>query len=274
MSDVDRWVDSDDPEPEPIQSLPDTWSGLPSESPEEEAAMARQLFEKLDATLARRGEPKGAAASAAAPLAQAEGERQAVEEGLTLRSPTFDERAVAAPPAEPIAPAPPADAREAKPARGGAIEALKITMLALPIPAELREQLGRLPFKAPAAGSELARTLKVPVLNPKQGLTLPLGDDSIEKTVEALPFPGSKVGAAVLPLPRLSLDEYASLRAELSLGSTRPGEVLRRYQGMNEAARRALEEHWELELARSPEARAMFEMALADRTASLRAQRV
>jgi len=42
---------------------------------------------------------------------------------------------------------------------------------------------------------------------------------------------------------------------------------------MNEAARRALEEHWERELAASPEARATFDKALAEYTAWLRTQR-
>jgi len=91
MSDVDLGVDSDDLESGRIQPLPDTWQGLPSMTPEEEEAMARQFFEKLDATLAQRGEPKGSAgfaastASTGAAGARAEGERQAVEEGLTVQ---------------------------------------------------------------------------------------------------------------------------------------------------------------------------------------------
>jgi hypothetical protein len=42
---------------------------------------------------------------------------------------------------------------------------------------------------------------------------------------------------------------------------------------MNEGARRALEEHWERELAASPEARATFDKALAEYTAWLRTRR-
>ena len=99
--------------------------------------------------------------------------------------------------AESIVPAPPADAREARPAKGGPIVDLKITMLELPISAELREQLGRLPFKPPTPGNEFARTMKVPVHNPKQGQTMPTGDDSIEKAVTALPFAGNKVSAGL-----------------------------------------------------------------------------
>jgi hypothetical protein len=45
--------------------------------------------------------------------------------------------------------------------------------------------------------------------------TAPIGDDSVAKAVAALPFAGNTVGAAIVPFPRLKLEEYASLRAEL-----------------------------------------------------------
>ena len=141
------------------------------------------------------------------------------------------------------------------------------------IPAEVREQMGRLPFKPPAPGTELTRTMQVPMLNPRQGETVPLGDDSIAKAVAALPFAGNTVGAALVSYPRLSLEAYASLRAELSLGPERSAEILPRYHMMNEAARRALDEHWQIELAASPEARATFDKLLADSTAWLRTRR-
>ena len=44
----------------------------------------------------------------------------------------------------------------------------------------------------------------MPVLNPRQGETVPLGDDSIAKAVAALPFAGNTVGAALVSYPRLS----------------------------------------------------------------------
>ena len=148
-----------------------------------------------------------------------------------------------------------------------------ITRLALPIPAEFREQFGRLPFKPPTPGPELARTMKVPVHDPRKGETAPLGDDSIEKAVAALPFVGATSGAGVVFFPRLSIQQVASLRAELALWPERSGEILRRYRVMNEAAHRALWEHWQAELAASPEARATFEKGVASYTAWLRAQR-
>ena len=95
----------------------------------------------------------------------------------------------------------------------------------------------------------------------------------LAKAVAALPFAGTTVGAALVPVPRLPLETYASLRAELLIWPERSAEILPRYHMMNEAARRALEEHWEGELAASPEARASFAKALAEYTAWLRTQR-
>lgn len=42
---------------------------------------------------------------------------------------------------------------------------------ALRIPAEIREQLGRLPFRAPTPGNELARTKPVPVFKSTMSTT-------------------------------------------------------------------------------------------------------
>ena len=115
--------------------------------------------------------------------------------------------------------------------------------------------------------------MQTPVLDPRKGETTPLGDDSIAKAVAALPFVRASTGAGVVPFPRLSIQQYASLRAELALWPSLSGEILRRYGVMNEAAHRALLEHWEAELAASAEARATFEKDLASYTAWLRAQR-
>jgi len=253
---------------------------LPPMTPEKKARMERRIFEKLDATLLQRGGPKGATVAVVSPLARAPGEHPAADDGATIRSPTFDERAAAAPPPEPLVASPPpkpdsppVNARQAGPPRDRPPEELTITRVALPIPAELLAQLGRLPFKPPTPGNELARTMKVPMHNPRKGETAPLGDDSIEKAVAALPFVRALGGAGVVSFPRLSIHQYASLRAELALWPERSGEILRRYHVANEAAHQALLEHWQAELAASPEARATFEKDLASYTAWLRAQR-
>jgi hypothetical protein len=78
----------------------------------------------------------------------------------------------------------------------------------------------------------------------------------------------------VVPFPRLSLEEYASLQAELSVSPERSAELLLRYHVLNEAAHAALDEHRQMQLAASAEARATFEKALAGYTAWLRTQTV
>jgi hypothetical protein len=270
VNEIDGWIYFDGPEPEHLRPLLDALRDLPPSTPEDKQRMARRIFEKLDAELARKGEPSVATAATPATSARAPGERRGGEDGVTVRSPSFDERPAAPPPAEP--PSLPVDARE-PPKRPPAVD-MSTTALDIDIPAEILEQMGRLPFKPRAPGTELDRTMQVPVLNPRQGETVPLADDSITKAVAAaLPFARNTVGAALVPFPRLPLEAYASLRAELSLWPERSAEVLRRYYVMNEAARRALDEHWQIELAASPEARATFDKLLADYMAWMRTRR-
>jgi hypothetical protein len=268
VNDIDGWIYFDGAEPEHIRPLLEALRELPPSTPEDKQHMARRLFEKLDAELARKGEPSVATAAMAATSARASGERRVGQDVATIRSPSLDERPAAPPPAE--LPSLPVDAREPRPPTRRPPENLTITALALEIPAEIRELMARLPFMPRAPGMELTRTMQVPVLNPRKGETLPLGDDSITKAVAALPFAGNTVGEALVPYPRLSLEAYAWLRAELSLWPERSAEILPRYHLMNEAARRALDEHWEVELAASPVARATFDKLLADCTAWLR----
>jgi len=69
------------------------------------------------------------------------------EAGATIRSPSFDERA-APPPADPPSlpvepPSLPVNAQEPSPPAGWPAEDLKITSVALDIPAEFREQMAR-----------------------------------------------------------------------------------------------------------------------------------
>jgi hypothetical protein len=240
VNDIDGWIYFDGPEPEHIRPLLDALRDLPPSTPEDKQRMARRLFEKLDAELARNGEPPVATAATAATSARASGERRVGQDVATTRSPSFEERPPAPPPAEP--PPLPVDAREPRPPQGRPAENLTITAPVLELPAEVRRLMGGLPFKPRAPGMELTRTMQVPVLNPRKGETMPLEDDSITKAVAALPFAGNTVGAAPVSYPRLSLEVYAWLRAELSLWPERSAEILPHYHVMNEAACRALPE--------------------------------
>jgi hypothetical protein len=267
VSDRDGWIYFDGSEPEPLRSFLDALRELPPSTQEEKERSVGRLCETLDAELVRRVK---ALAATIATVARAPGDQQVGqvgEDGATVRSPIFDP--AAQPPAEP--PSLPVAAWEPRPPEVTPAEELKITAPALELPAELRGP--RLPFKPRAPGPELARTMQVPVPNWKKGETEPLGDDSVAKAVAALPFIGNTVGAGVVPFPRLSLEAYASLRAELLVWPERWAEILPRYHVMNAAARRALDEHWTMELAASPEARATFDRALAEYTAWLRSRR-
>ena len=152
-------------------------------------------------------------------------------------------------------------------------EAVSITSLVQEIPAELREQMGKLPFKPLAPELALARTMKVPVMNRFQGETAPLQDDVIAKAAPALPFVRNTNGAGVAPFPQLTLEQYASLRATLWVWPEWSAEILRQYHVRDEGVHWVLNEHWSRQLAASPETRATFEKALADYTAWLRTQR-
>ena len=256
MNDIEAWLDFDGPMPEPIRALLDALRDPPPETPEDKERSIGRLCERFDAQLARQGEPSVGqgepSVGTTGAITRAPGDREMGEEGATVRSPNLDERLAAPPPAEPPSlpaeppslpvepPSLPADAREPSPPAGRPpVEDLKITAV-LDIPAEFREQMARWPFKPRAPGAELVWTMQSAVLNLNQGKTAPLGDDSIAKAVAALPFAGNRVGAALVPAPRLPWETYASLRAEL---------------------------------AASPEARATFDKALAEYTAWLRTRR-
>jgi hypothetical protein len=94
------------------------------------------------------------------------------------------------------------------------------------------------------------------------GDTAPVADDAMAKAVAALPFAGTTVGAGSVPFPRLKLEQYASLHAELRVWPERAGEILLRYYVPSEAARKALEEHWAMRLAENVGERAAFERAV------------
>jgi hypothetical protein len=270
-----------------------------------EAALVREGEGEQAAALARGGEGEQAAETGS-PLAEVVGERRAEVEGrgesvrreevegcgegsrrvadagITVRSPTlsapawpssFSDCAVFTLPAELRALPLSAEAQEPPPpAEPRGMEAVKTTGPMPNLPAEVWEQRGRLPFRARAPEAEIDRTREVPALNWRKGKTAPVGDDSIEKEVALLPFGEKGTCAGVVPIPRLSLEQYASLRAELAVRPEKWAEIQPQYHVMSVAMRRALDEHWEIELAANPEARAAFEKLLADYTAWVRAR--
>jgi hypothetical protein len=55
---------------------------------------------------------------------------------------------------------------------------------------------------------------------------------------------------------------YASLCAELAVAPEKAAEILARYRVPDEASRRALDEHWQAQLATQADARGTFDAAL------------
>jgi len=157
VSDIDRWFHFDGPVPDHLRPLVDAFRELPPSTPEEkEGPSGLRGSEGLDAELARQEAPATAGASVTS--ARAQDERWMGEDGATVRSPNLEERPAAPPPAAP--PSPPVD--PPRPPEARPEEDLKITAIALDIPAEFREQMARWPFKPRAPGPELARTMKTP----------------------------------------------------------------------------------------------------------------
>lgn len=108
----------------------------------------------------------------------------------------------------------------------------------------------------------------------KLGDTMPVDDDRLARVVAALPFLGGTLGAGTIPFPRLSLEQYASLCAELREASPAEREaVLRRYHVLHEASLGALVAHWEARLSSAPEERARLAKAVEDYAAWLRVAR-
>ena len=133
--------------------------------------------------------------------------------------------------------------------------------------------MGRLPFK-PAQGFPvgLGETMQSAAMRPGVE-TAPLGD-CIAKAIAVLPFAESPVGAGNVAFPLLTPEQYASLRADLSVWPERMTEILPRYYVFNEAAHRALNEYWRQLFAGNAAARAWFDKAFAEYTDWLRTLRM
>jgi hypothetical protein len=279
VNEVDRWIYFDGPEPSGIRPLLDAMRDLSSRTPEEEEQEAREICARIDGLLAARelaARENDAAGDEEPPTAEAPtrprpGDALPLADiGPTIRSPALEASTepppALTPPETPPLPAAPAVTAPRPP------EVVVCTALALPLTLEARERLGLLPFRAARPDpARAARTVQVPVMR-EAGLaaTVPIGDDSIERAMRVVPFLGNTVGAGVVPFPRLTVNEYASLHAELLVSPARSAELRRKYHVFHEAALAALDEHWSSIFTEQPQQRAAFESALATFTAWLR----
>ena len=104
------------------------------------------------------------------------------------------------------------------------------------------------------------------VMRSHLGETLPLGGDALQKAVAAVPFTGSTGGVGIVYFPSLTVQQYVSLRADLAARPEWAAKTLRRYGVPSEASRRALDEHWQQQIAAIPALRGELEAAVATYT--------
>jgi hypothetical protein len=142
------------------------------------------------------------------------------------------------------------------------------------LPAAMMAAMGRMPFvppppaPAPAPpGKRAPKTVESKArAKPVGGQTMDL-DAALQRPTPNLPFAGAPGDAGAIYVPSLSARQYVALRAELKLKAAPREETRRRYHVPNEAALRALHEHWQ-----HPARRAELETALADFALVLRGE--
>ncbi len=93
------------------------------------------------------------------------------------------------------------------------------------------------------------------------GATLPLGVDLLGKMRQELPFlkTAAPAAAKVAAWPRLTLDMYASLCAELSVFPERVPDILKKYGIADEAGRRGVDREWAERLSAHPETQELWQ---------------
>jgi hypothetical protein len=285
MNEVELWIYFAGPEPAHIKPLLDSMRELPPLSHEDKERLGQGVMNRIDEAISRRAESSASGKRSAQRAPIAEGEpisddtprsapdtgRIFSEGGPTARSPSFDEYIHAWP-----SPAPKPRRASVEVRAASTPESLKITEPVLELPPAIRAQMGRLPIKPappapPAPASPPApeerldtTTMVVPVMRPIGAETSPLGDSSVQRAMAVLPFVGNTVGMGLVAFPRLTIEQYASFRVDLSLWPKRSAQIHPRYHVANNAARAALDEHWKSHFEERPKARARFEAAFAE----------
>lgn len=271
MNEIERWIYFDGPEPEPIRRLLDALAELPPSTKEDSERRSRRLVATIEAQERQKEQRRAQERERESPVA--------AERVIAPAPSTYDGRETTRSP-EPVTATAANDPRwknepvrvmsEGPPA-GPKPDLFAGTAQAFEIPDHLRPSA--LPFRPPRPEEpRAAKTLQVPVKRLAFGETLDLGGKAFEEAMAALPFLTSTVGAGVVPYPTLTLIQYASLTAELSVSTAAPSEILVKYHVLHEAARAALDEHWRRRLADNAEERATFAQKVAEFTAYLRAR--
>jgi hypothetical protein len=254
MSAPHRLPDVDDPD-----SGRDS-SPLP---PEEMERVMRRFFERHGATLAQKAAPP-------APVSQVRPARPPTPVEPTVSLPVFtgDPRPQGIremPAHNDVDPprAPPSCRPEVVPVPAAFVR----TEAPVPRSPEEWARAGALPFQPsaplqPVPGHALGGTQQLPVMGLGTGKTAPVEDDALARAIAlaiaAHPLPTGAPGEVLADFPRLTLQQYASLRAELGVAPEQVRAILPRYGVESVAAHRALNGWWETYFARQPAARVTF----------------
>jgi hypothetical protein len=258
---------------------PESAGDVASTPSEEKELVVGRVLSKVDAMLAQRATPPPPLSQvrprSAPPPAAAAPPPAPARPTLRLPASAADPRpqGIRAAPAAGNDVTPPSPPAFPMPPVVRAPEALTRTAPAKDRPAGEWAQQGQLPFHAappriPPSGRGIAGTLQLREMGLGTGRTATLGSTGIAQALAVLPFAASTAG--VQSFRPLTVEQYASLRAELAVTPDRPGAILPRYGVYSEAARRALDACWEAYFAAQPAARAAFEADLARFTAWLR----
>ena len=148
--------------------------------------------------------------------------------------------------------------------------ALSGTMAARDLPTFVAQAAAHpLPFGA-IPSPEFLASLDAPRSPPSPGATMAGGGD-VRVT---LPFakPATAAGSKPARFPRLTLESYASLCAELSVYPDRAADILGKYGVTDDEARRAVDDDWGARLAENADTREEWERLRATHEGWLRQQ--
>jgi hypothetical protein len=259
---TESWIYLDGPEPEPVRSMLDLLRVLPPATAEDLARMERTFFARFfGRSVELGGDPPS-------PLARPVTTVGDPPNPPDAQAPASQEDAPPPPRVYAVEPAQP-DPKGAEPPSTHAPSALASTSLDVKLPPLATR--GGLPFVGEEdllpmqRATRTRQSLEYP--RPGLGETTPPDDDSIIRARAALPFATSLAGAAEPP-GGLTLEQYASLRAELAVRPEEAeAEVLAKY---HVTARAELDEQWRQYLAGDPRRRADFEEHLVEFTAHVR----
>jgi hypothetical protein len=212
VNEGDAWIYFDGPEPEILRPVLDALRGAPRSTSAIEQRVQRRVMDRLRRRLEEEGHP--------APDQE-------------------DEEAEASTTPKPHAP---------KGAPASSYAHLASTE-PFELPAELRGQAGKLPFKDPSEVPRIPRTAQSARAPATLGDTAPLTADMIAraKARAALPFTSateSSSGAGAVSFPQLELHEYAWLCAQLNAHPDAEERILALYHVPNRRSRAALDAHW------------------------------